>query len=566
MRMSRYLLPTLREDPSHAESPSHKLMLRAGLVRKLAAGIYSFLPLGYRVLKNIQKIVEEEMDAAGAQQLLMPALHPAEIWKETGRWEAYGKEMFRLKDRGGRDFGLGPTHEEIITHIVRSEVKSYRKLPLILYQIQTKFRDEPRPRFGIVRAREFIMKDAYSFDRDEAGLEESYKKMFDAYCRIFDRCGLKYVAVEAPTGLIGGSVSHEFLVPAPSGEDKYLECFACGYAANLEVARSVPGRTFPKEDFKPLKEVHTPGVRTVEEVSNFLKVPAWKLVKSLVVVVEGEPALVLINGEDDLSLERLSRSLGVEEVFLAPSDVVEEVTRAPVGFAGPVGLKIPIYADVSLKGLYNFVSGANREDYHYININFDRDFKVTKWVEARAVKSGDKCPRCGGTVEVKRGMEVGHVFKLGTKYSEAMRATFTDEDGSEKPFVMGCYGIGVSRLIAAIIEQNHDSKGIIWPVEVAPFKVHLLLVNVADSAQKELADSLYRRLVEAGWDVLYDDRDESPGVKFNDMDLIGIPFRVIVGPRGIKEGKVEVSERKRPDVRNFIKPEKVISWLEGVAG
>ncbi len=546
MRYSEMFLPTGRETPSDAEVASHQLMVRAGMIRKLTSGIYSYLPLGLRVIRKVEKIVREEMDRAGAQEVFLPAAQPSELWIESGRWEMYGKELLRFKDRNMRDYCIGPTHEEVITDLVRNEIQTYRQLPRNLYQIQTKFRDEIRPRFGVMRCREFGMKDAYSFDSDESGAEESYRKMFDAYTRIFERCGLGFRAVEADSGSIGGSFSHEFLVTADSGEDGMVYCIACPYAANLEKAE-IPRPEAVKPDpstFLPVEEVHTPNVRTIEEVCAFLSCRPGDVVKTLLFSCDGKPVAVLIQGEEEINEIKLKNYLNAGVVELATDDVVLEVTGAPKGFAGALGIKCRIIADYSLINMKNFVMGANREDYHLKNCNFGRDFKVEAFADLRMIQEGDTCPRCGKDIRFARGIEVGHVFKLGTKYSKAMKATFLDRDGKEKLMIMGCYGIGIGRTAAACIEQNHDEEGIVWPVPLAPFHVVVTPVNINDGRLMEAGERLYRELTEAGLEVLFDDRDERAGVKFKDADLIGIPWRVTLGPKRIEEGKGEVRNRK----------------------
>ena len=561
MRLSRYFLPTLREDPAEAEVISHKLMLRAGMIRRLASGIYSFLPLGLRALRKVEKIVREEMDRAGALEVLLPLVQPAELWKETGRWEKFGKELLRFKDRKDHDFCLGPTHEEVITDLVRGEVRSYRQLPLILYQIATKFRDEIRPRFGLMRGREFIMKDAYSFDADEEGLNRSYRLMYETYERIFSRCGLRFCAVLADTGAIGGDESHEFMVLAETGEDVIVSCPACGYAANLEMAEAVRDFAYPEEPEKPLERVATPGVKRVEEVAAFLGIPASKLVKTLIYLVDGKPYAILIRGDHELNEVKLRRALKAERVEMAGPETVEKLTGAPVGFAGPVGLSgVTIIADKALKGLKNFVTGANEPDAHYVNVNYPRDFKIEAFFDLRNVTEGDLCPRCGNPLELTRGIEVGHVFKLGTKYSEAMGATFLDREGKERPFVMGCYGIGVSRTVAACIEQNHDENGIIWPLTLAPYHVALLTLGAGDAELMEASEKLYRTLWGEGVEVLWDERDERPGVKFKDADLIGLPFRLVLGKKFKNEKKVELKARAEKEAL-MLSPEEAINFL-----
>ncbi|GLI36649.1 proline--tRNA ligase [Geobacter hydrogenophilus] len=548
MRYSQYFIPTVKETPSDAEVVSHKLMLRAGMIRKLAAGIYNYLPLGLRSIRKVEQIVREEMNRAGAIELLMPSVQPAELWQESKRWEQYGKELLRFKDRKDAEFCLGPTHEEVITDLVRREVKSYRQMPLNLYQVQSKFRDEIRPRFGLMRGREFIMKDAYSFDVSSEAADISYDKMYQAYRRIFQRCGLRFRAVEADTGSIGGSSSHEFMVLADSGEDAIVSCTACEYAANVEKAEA---RLFPPEHAEPreLEKVETPQKRSVEEVTAFLGIPASSLVKTLLCVADGEPVAALVRGDHDLNEIKLKHLLGCEELEMASEEVVERVTGAPVGFAGPVGLKIKIVADLVVQGMKNFVTGGNARDLHFKNVNIGRDFTPALIADIRNVVHGDPCPRCeAGHLEMWRGIEVGHVFKLGTKYSESLRATFLDADGKEQVIFMGCYGIGISRTVAACIEQNHDADGIIFPIPIAPFHCIISAVSTKDAEVMAACDELYRALTAVGVEVLFDDRDERPGSKFKDADLIGIPLRIVVGSKNLAEGKVELKYRKSGEV------------------
>ena len=543
MRTSQLLLPTLREDPGEAEIVSHRLMLRAGLIRKVAAGIYTYLPLGLRIIRKVERIVREEMNRAGAQEVLMPIVSPAELWKETGRWDYYGKEMFRLKDRHERDFCLGPTHEEVVTDLFRREVRSYRQLPLNFYQIQTKFRDEIRPRFGLMRGREFIMKDAYSFDKDDAGARVSYQKMYDAYQRIFSRCGLNFRAVEADTGLIGGTSSHEFMVLADTGEETIVYSDAGSYAANVERAEVLPPEDATKEELRPMRSVSTPGCRTVEEVTKFLKVEASRLVKTLLYTAGPETVAVLIRGDHDANEIKLKRLLGVTDLELAGPATVEKVTGAPVGFAGPVGLKLRVVADHAVKTAMNAVVGGNRLDTHLVDVNCPRDFEVAQFADLRNARAGDPSPRKDGVLKTAKGIEVGHVFMLGTKYSVAMNASFLDPNGKECPAVMGCYGIGIGRTAAAAIEQNHDEKGIVWPFPIAPFHVHLISLGQS-AGVSEAVSTLYTALAASGLEVLWDDRDERAGVKFNDADLIGAPYQVIIGDKGLAEGLLEVKTRK----------------------
>jgi prolyl-tRNA synthetase len=548
MRFSQLLLPTLREEPADAEVVSHKLMLRAGMIRKLAAGIYTMLPLGVRVMQKVERIIREEMNRAGAQEVVMPCLLPADLWMESGRWDQYGKELFRLKDRHDRDYCLGPTHEEVVTDLARREIRSYRQLPINLYQIQTKFRDEVRPRFGVMRGREFVMKDAYSFDADEAGAEQSYARMYDAYMRIFQRCGLRFRAVEADTGLIGGRFSHEFMVLADTGEEAIVSCDACAYAANLERAEVGRGAVAAEEEMKKLKQVETPEKKSVEEVAAFLGVPPQRLVKTIIFETETGPVAVLVRGDHGINEAKLRRHVGATQLEMAGDHVVASVTHAPVGFAGPMGLDLKVIADYALEGMRNMVVGANAPDAHLVNANIGRDFQVDEFADIRLAQEGDCCPRCPGRLQISRGIEVGHIFKLGTKYSEVLRATYLDLEGKERPLVMGCYGIGVGRTAAAAIEQNHDEDGIIFPSAIAPFQVLIVPVNNKDAHLMETAEGLYRNLLEKGAEVLLDDRDERPGVKFKDADIIGIPLRLTVGEKNLKQGKVEIKLRKSGEV------------------
>ncbi len=545
MRYSQYLVNTLKETPADAEVLSHQLMLRTSMIRKVAAGIYSYLPFGLRSIRKVEQIVREEMDRAGAAELLMPMVVPAELWQESGRWSQYGKELLRLKDRKDADFCLGPTHEEVITDIARRELRSYRQLPINLYQIQTKFRDEIRPRFGLMRGREFIMKDAYSFDLDDAGADKAYEKMYQAYRRIFLRCGLNFRAVEADSGAIGGSFSHEFMVLAESGEDAIVSCDACEYAANVEKAELRKATSAAPSPSAALTRVETPARKTIEDVALFLDLPPARLVKTLIVVTDGgDTVAVLLRGDRELNDIKLKNRLGCDWVELADEETVLKVTGAPTGFAGPVGLKLRILADHEVATLGDFVVGANLKDHHLTGVNHGRDFAVEAFADLRQAVAGDPCPRCSGKLEVWRGIEVGHVFKLGTKYSKSLSATVLDEQGQERPLVMGCYGIGIGRTMAAAIEQNHDENGIIWPMPIAPFQVIVTLLNPNDEPVAAAAEALYGELLHAGIEVLFDDRDERPGSKFKDADLLGIPLRVTVGARGLKDGVLELQERR----------------------
>ncbi|MCX7710029.1 MAG: proline--tRNA ligase [Clostridia bacterium] len=553
MRVSQMFIPTLREVPAEAEIASHKLMLRAGLMRKLASGIYSFLPLGYRTFRKVEQIIREEMDRAGAQELIMSALLPAEVYQASGRWDVFGPEMFRLKDRHNRDFCLGPTHEEIFTETVRNETRSYRSLPMTLYQIQTKYRDERRPRFGVMRSREFVMKDAYSFDRDEAGLDISYKKMYEAYCRSFDRCGLDYIVVDADTGAMGGSGSQEFMVKSEIGEAVIAFCEACGYAANDEKAQCVPDHSH-KDDCcsaeMPVEKVATPDVRTIEELMNFFKCSSKEFAKTLIYKADGKIVAAMVRGDRELNETKLQNHLGCIELEMADAETVSSITGAAVGFAGPVGLKVELVADLEVAEMKNFVVGANETGYHLKNVNINRDFKASAVIDLRNIVEGDPCPKCGAPVKVAHGIEVGHIFKLGTKYSDALNCVYLDENGKENPMVMGCYGIGVNRTMAAVIEQNNDDNGIIWPMSVAPYHVTVVPVNTTDSLQMEIAEKIYSELQASGVEVILDDRNERPGVKFKDMDLIGIPVRITVGKKA-GEGIVEYKLRKAGEVKEF---------------
>jgi prolyl-tRNA synthetase len=549
MRYSEMFLPTGREIPSDAELISHKLMIRAGMIRKLTGGIYSYLPFGYRAIRKVERIIREEMDRAGAQEVFLPMVQPAELWQESGRWVHYGKELLRFRDRHDREYCLGPTHEEVITDLVRHEIKTYRQLPRNLYQIQTKFRDEIRPRFGVMRCREFGMKDAYSFDADEAGAEISYQKMFDAYKRIFTRCGLNFRPVEADSGAIGGSYSHEFMVIADSGEDAIVFCGTCHYAANLEKAEVVkPTKREDMEPPLPVEEIHTPGVKTIEEVCAFLRVNPDEVVKTLIFSADGAAVAVLIRGDQEINEIKVKNHLGCDALELAPDHMILAATGSPRGFAGAVGIKTRIIADYSLLGMARCIMGANREDYHLRHVSPGRDFQVEAYADLRVIRETDPCPRCGGKIHFARSIEVGHVFKLGTKYSKAMKALYLDRNGREQAMVMGCYGIGIGRTVAAAIEQNHDSDGIIWPLPLAPYQVIITPVNVNDKGLSETANRIYCTLKEKGVDVILDDRDERAGVKFKDADLIGIPFRVTVGPKKLAEGKVEIMSRRSKEV------------------
>jgi len=554
MRWSQFYLFTTREVPADAEVTSHQLMVRAGMIRKTAAGIYSYLPFGWRVLLKLEAIVRREIDAAGCSELRMPALAPAELWQESGRFDQYGKELLRIRDRHGRDFVFGPTHEEVVTDLVRKDVRSYRQLPVSLYQIQTKFRDEIRPRFGLMRGREFIMKDAYSFHADSASLEAAYRDMHDAYCRIFKACGLDYTVVEADTGAIGGSSSHEFMVVADTGEDEVVRCPGCGYGANIEKAEA-GALAYPVSDAPAeVSAIDTPGLTSVPEVAAFLGVEPSQMIKTLVYTSEHEtPVVALVRGDRAINEIKLAHAMGARFPVLADDQAVARITGAPVGFAGPIGLseRVRVIADRSLEGMKGGVAGANRADTHLLGVTPGRDFIPDSWADLLQVTGGDPCQRCDATLELFRGIEVGHIFQLGTKYSESMGCTFLDADGREQPMLMGCYGLGIGRTVAAAIEQNHDQDGIVWPLPLAPFAVLLIALNPQDEAVVAAAGALYTALERAGVEVLFDDRPERPGVKFKDADLTGIPIRVVVGKRGLAEGKVELSLRQ-DRIKNLI--------------
>ncbi len=568
MRYSKFFLPTLKECPAEAEIASHRLMLRAGMIRKLASGLYTFLPLGLKCLRKVENIIRQEMNRAGAQELLMPLVQPAELWKESGRWDHYGKELLRFQDRHGRDFCLGPTHEEVITDLMRKHIRSYRDLPLNLYQIQTKFRDEIRPRFGIMRSREFIMKDAYSFSPDEASLDEIYQAMYRAYCTIFERCGLDFRAVEADTGSIGGHASHEFMVLAQTGEDAIACCTSCSFAANTELAPV--NKQAQEEEFQPgteeMKLVETPGRKAVEEVTEFLDKKARELLKTLIFLADKKPVAVLVRGDHELNEVKLKNVLNAQELEMADAETVEKVTGARVGFAGPVGLSsgVRVLGDYAVSSMKDFVTGANREDAHFVGVNWKRDVEPPELFDLRVITEKDPCPRCGGKIEIKRGIEVGHIFKLGTKYSEMMDATFLDASGKERPIIMGCYGIGVGRTIAAAIEQNHDEKGIIFPEPLAPFDVIISVINAKDEEMMSAAWDISSELERKGLEVLLDDRKERPGVKFKDADLIGIPRRITVGKKLKQSGLVELTERKSGKTMELT-PEQVLSKLDATS-
>ena len=560
MKASKLLMPTLREAPAEAEISSHILMMRAALISKLAAGVYSYLPLGLKVLHNVQNIIREEMDRAGAQELLMSALLPAECYQKSGRWERFGDDMFRLKDRNDRDFCLGPTHEEIFTQTVIDSVHSYRDYPFTLYQMQTKYRDERRPRFGVMRTREFIMKDAYSFDTTKEGLDESYKAMYDAYRRIFDRLGLNYMIVDADTGAMGGSGSQEFMVISEVGEDTIAYCEDCRYSANIEKAVCVAPET-SNEEMKEKHKIGTPNARTIDEVAAFFGKDAKSFVKTMIYNCDGKLYAVLVRGDREINEVKLANITGAAEVALADAEDVVKITGAKVGFAGPVNLSAPTIADNEVMAMRNFIVGANETDCHIENVNPGRDFTPEITADIRSIEEGDICPVCGKRIKTAQGIEVGHIFKLGTKYSDALGLTYRDETGEDKSVIMGCYGIGVNRCLAAVIEQNHDDNGIIWPVAVAPYKAVVVPVNVNDSVQANMAEEITKRLEDEGIEVIIDDRDERPGVKFKDWDLIGIPVRITVGKKA-GEGLVEYKLRNEAEFELLEKEEAIKKALE----
>lgn len=561
MRYSQYFLPTLKENPSEAEVVSHRLMLRAGFIRKLTSGVYTYLPYGLAAIRKVEEIVREEMNRAGAHELTMPMVQPADLWEESGRYSDYGPELLRFTDRHERESCLGPTHEEVITDIIRRDVRSYRDLPLNLYQIQTKFRDEIRPRFGLMRGREFIMKDAYSFDVSDDKASVSYEKMRVAYTRIFERCGLEFRAVEADSGAIGGSFSHEFMVLAETGEDTIVYCRDCDYAANIEKASVVLKDEKSSAEQYALEKIETPGKRKVEAVCDYLNINPQELVKTLVYLADGKPVGVLLRGDHEVEEVKLKNLLGAADVVLADDKEVFDAAGVPSGYLGPVGAKIPLVADQQIPVMSNFITGGNEKNYHHKNVNFHRDFTVDKIADLRQITIEDGCPQCGGKLQMTEGIEVGHIFKLGTKYSTSMQANFQDSDGAEKPFVMGCYGIGVSRVVAAAIEQNHDESGIIFPLPLAPFKAVVLNLGIQDNDISNAAEDVYSQLIENKIDTLLDDRDERPGSKFKDADLLGIPYRITIGKRFIKDGIIEVRDR-RDGKTEELASDQVVAFIE----
>jgi len=548
MRYSKAFIPTVKENPADAEAISHKLMVRAGLVRRLMAGVYSYLPLGVRVLKRVEAIVREELDSTGALEILMPALQPAKLWRETGRYDLIGDELVKFIDRTGREMVIAPTHEEVVTDIAGNLMRSYKDLPKTIYQIQTKLRDEPRPRFGVIRSKEFIMKDAYSFDRNNAGLDKSYKIMLDCYKRIFASCGLDVILVEADTGFIGGSESAEFMVLSESGEDIVVVCDSCGYKNSLVKASCRKPNIWSEKrrgEVSGVKEVDTPGVTTIEKVAGFLKCQPESMIKTLIYIADENPVAVLVRGDHEVNEVKLAAVIGAKRLVLADEVEVEKVTGGPLGFSGPCGLKgIDIIADHAIATVTNGVTGANKRDKHLLNVVPKRDFDMGETSDIRYIVQDDLCSKCNKPVSLKKAIEVGHVFKLGTKYSACMKAKFLDSDGKEKPLIMGCYGIGINRIIAAAIEQNNDKDGIIWPANIAPYRVSILALNINDKRVMNESEKLYKQLLSEGVEVLFDDRDISPGIKFKDADLIGIPLQIVIGSKSIQKSIAEIKIRK----------------------
>lgn len=563
MRMSKLFSPTLREVPADAEVISHQLMLRAGMIRKVAAGIYNYLPLGYRVIRKVENIIRDELNNAGAQEILMPAVIPAELWQRSGRWEFYGKELLRFKDRKNSEFCLGPTHEEVITDMVSRDISSYRELPITLYQIQAKFRDEIRPRFGLMRGREFIMKDAYSFHDTLESLDEEYQNMYKTYCRIFERCGLDYKVVEADSGNIGGSSSQEFMVLAPTGEDLLISCEKCDYAANVEAAFSQPDQAVDLSgETAELAEVETPNKKTIEEVTTFLNTDARQMIKTLIYWYkkgdQEDKVIVLLRGDRQINEIKLKNYLAAEWVMLAEDAIVEKALGVEPGFCGPINVvNCRIIADLEVKFIKKGIVGANKKDFHLINVLPGRDFEIKEETDLRLAVAADFCAKCGAILTEARGIEVGHIFKLGIKYSESMKALYLDKNGQEKPYIMGCYGIGVGRTAAAAIEQNNDENGIIWPLTLAPFQVAVIPVKSDDQLLVEAAEKIYLELIKAGVEVLFDDREGRLGMKLKDQELIGIPMRIVVGPKGLEKGEVEFRLRTKTE-NEMIKIENIL--------
>jgi len=565
MRLSQMLFSTQREVPAEAEAHSHVLLLKAGMIRRLATGVYALMPLGFRVFKKIENIIREEMDLAGAQELIMSALLPADYYQQSGRWEVFGTEMIKFHDRNGRDFCLGPTHEEIFAHVLRQELQSYKAMPKTIYQIQNKYRDERRPRFGMIRCREFVMKDAYSFDVDEAGLDISYKNMYDAYCKVFDRCGLDYVIVHADTGAMGGSGSQEFMIKSDIGDDTIASCLSCGYAANAELA-ACPDAEPEDEAMAAVEKVHTPNAGTIEDLVSFFGKTPKSFVKTLLYIADGKTIAAMVRGNREINETKLKNYLGCINLELAGPAEVRRATGAQVGFAGPIGLNADrLIADKEVPCMRNFLVGANETDYHYSGVNYERDFVTADVCDIRMVETGDPCPKCGMALKLDKTIEVGHIFKLGTKYSVAMECLFLDQEAKQKPCIMGSYGIGLNRTMQAIIEQSHDEDGIIWPDSVAPYNAIVVPVSAANEAQMALAEKIYKELKDAGIDALLDDRDERAGVKFKDADLIGIPHRINVGRRAA-DGIVEYKRRQSKTAQELKADEAAARIISAVRG
>jgi prolyl-tRNA synthetase len=566
MKLSNYYLPTLKETPADAELESHKLMLKAGLIRKVTAGIYSYLPLGFKVLKKIEEIVRQEMNRAGAQEIKLPIVQPAELWRESDRWADFGPEMFKLADRKEQEFALGPTHEEIITDLVRNELNSYKDLPLVLYQINDKFRDEIRPRHGVMRSREFLMKDAYSFHESQSSLDETYQEMYDAYARTFDRLGLDWVAVDAPTGLMGGSYSQEFMALADEGGEEIALCDSCGYASNVEIAEYETTADEGSTSYEKMEKVATPDRETVESVAEYLEVPESKIVKTFIYRTDDGLVAALVGGDDDIEEMKLINHLGTKKAEMVSSEAeIKEITGANFGSIGPVGLEVPVYADRDIKSMNNFIVGANENGYHLKNVNWGRDISSPEFINLRKVQPGDNCPQCGSELEFHRSIEVGQLFQLGAKYSKSLEGEYQDRDGELNPYIMGCYGIGISRLVPAVIQQNYDEGGIKWTESVNPFSAGIIVLGSDEGKTEEMGENLYNHLQEKGYDVLLDDREDSPGVKFNDSDLIGLPLKVIVGPRGLENGIIEIETREGNQEELEVKDksmEKIVTELE----
>jgi prolyl-tRNA synthetase len=563
MKWTHTFIPTLKENPSEAEIDSHKLMIRSGMIRKLSAGVYSYLPIGLKTLNKVINIIREEMDKSGAIELSLPALQPLTLLERSGRIGAFGDDLLSMKDRHNKDIALSPTHEEVITDLVKNEVSSYKQLPLILYQIQTKFRDEARPRFGVLRSKEFLMKDAYSFDIDNEGLDRNYKKMYDTYCRIFERCKLDFLAVDADTGAMGGDVSHEFMVPNENGEDVIIKCEKCDYSANLEKAESAPLESVTDITPGECKEISTPKMTTIKEVSGFLSIESNKMVKTLIYTYDNKSVAVLVRGDHDVNEAKLTKVLSISEITLADENTVLELTNAPVGFAGPIDLNTQIIADQAVSAMMSCVVGGNKVDTHIMNVNPQKDFKIDKIADIRYVTENDRCPKCKEALNVSNGIELGHVFKLGTRYSDSLGAKFLDSNGKERPIIMGSYGIGVNRILAATIEKSHDSNGIIWPLPLAPYEVLIVPINFKDEIIMDTATKIYDELCEAGIDTLLDDRDQRPGFKFKDADLIGIPIRITAGKRLKETGELEIKLRSKDEV-HYAKPENILTEIKNI--